>query len=142
MTWLLVIQALASVFMCGVAWFVQVVHYPLFARVGADGYSGYQEAHMRLTTRVVFPPMVVELICAIAVLIWLPAGVPMWAAWLGIALAVGLWISTGAVQVPAHDVLRSGFNATAHRRLVRTSWIRTAAWSARAVLAVWMLTLL
>ncbi len=142
MNWLLAVQAFASLFMCGVAWFVQVAHYPLFARVGADGYGTYQEDHMRLTTRVVFPPMVVELVCAIAVLIWLPTGVPIWAAVVGVALVIILWVSTGAVQVPAHDVLRGGFNAVAHRRLVRTSWIRTAGWSARGVLALWMLTLI
>ena len=35
--------------------------------------------------------------------------------------------------------LAQGFDARAHRRLVNTNWIRTVAWSLRALLASWML---
>ena len=34
---LLLLHAAATLFMTGLIWFVQVVHYPLFARVGEDG---------------------------------------------------------------------------------------------------------
>ena len=33
---LLQLHALATIFMAGVIWFVQVVHYPLFRAVGRD----------------------------------------------------------------------------------------------------------
>jgi hypothetical protein len=33
---LLSLQALASGFMCGLIWFVQLVHYPLFGRLPAE----------------------------------------------------------------------------------------------------------
>jgi hypothetical protein len=35
----------ATLFMVGVIWFVQVVHYPLFSRVGLEKFSLYSEAH-------------------------------------------------------------------------------------------------
>jgi hypothetical protein len=50
----------ATLFMVGVIWFVQVVHYPLFSRAGSEKFAIYSEAHSRLTTYVVGPPMLVE----------------------------------------------------------------------------------
>jgi hypothetical protein len=139
MTWLLAAQAAASVGMCGIAWFVQVVHYPLFGRVGADAHAAYHAEHMRRTTRVVFPPMLVELVCAAVLVAWRPDAVPAWAAWLGAVLVAVLWASTGLLQIPLHGRLACGPDASALRRLVATSWLRTAGWSARAALALWML---
>jgi hypothetical protein len=43
-TWFQV-HAFATLFMCGLAWFVQVVHYPLMARVGEPQWSEYERAH-------------------------------------------------------------------------------------------------
>ena len=65
-TWIVVVHYAATLFMAGVIWIVQVVHYPLFARVGAAGYAAYQGAHVRLITYVVLPAMLVELATAAA----------------------------------------------------------------------------
>ena len=35
--WLLILHAGATLYMAGVIWFVQIVHYPLFSRVGQPG---------------------------------------------------------------------------------------------------------
>jgi hypothetical protein len=43
------------------------------------------------------------------------------------------------LQAPRHVALRRGFDPSVHARLVATNWIRTAAWSARSVLALAML---
>jgi hypothetical protein len=51
----------ATLFMVGVIWFVQVVHYPLFSRIGPEKVSLYSEAHSRLTTHVVGSPMFVSI---------------------------------------------------------------------------------
>ena len=44
------VHAAATLFMAGVIWFVQVVHYPLLDGVGTDGSAAYQKRHSRLTT--------------------------------------------------------------------------------------------
>lgn len=129
----------ATLFMTGLIWFVQVVHYPLFARVGEASFGAYHADHVPLTQRVVGVPMLVELGCALALLVWRPDAIPAWAAWLGAALAVALIASTMLVQVPLHARLAGGFDAGAHRRLVATSWLRTLGWTARGALALWML---
>jgi hypothetical protein len=56
----LLFQAVASFAMTGLIWFVQVVHYPLLRAVGSSGYAAHQEQHMRLTTLIVAPLMLLE----------------------------------------------------------------------------------
>ena len=64
MNWILLLHAAATVFMTGLIWFVQVVHYPLFSAVGRDRFSEYEGRHSRLTGRVVGAPMLLELATA------------------------------------------------------------------------------
>jgi hypothetical protein len=128
--------------MFGVIWVVQLVHYPLFAGVGAEGFVAYEAAHKVRITLVVFPAMTLELGTAVA-LLWLrPDVVPPWMVWVGLALVGVVWLSTAFVQVPLHTTLSGGFEGGAHARLVATNWIRTAAWTLRAGLVLWMAALL
>lgn len=128
----------ATLYMVGVIWFVQLVHYPLFARVGTSEFAAYERAHARRTGWVVAPPMLAELVTAVLLLWVRPAGVPLWAAGAGLALVVVNWVSTWAVQIPCHDRLTRGFDAVVHRRLVTTNWLRTAVWSLRGLLVLGM----
>ncbi len=120
--------------MVGVIWFVQVVHYPLFAGVGAAGFRAYAAEHGRRTTWVVAAPMLLELATGVALLWRRPAAMPAEWAWSGVALLGVVWGSTFGLQVPRHEELAGGFDPRAHRRLVRGNWVRTAAWSARGAL--------
>lgn len=134
------LNAAATWFMCGVIWFVQLVHYPLFRDYDRPAFRVVMLAHQTRTFRVVFPAMLVEFASAIALVVWVPVGVPGWMPWLGAAL-VGIWgFATALVQVPAHGRLAAGgFDVNLHRRLVISNWLRTAAWSLRGVLCVAML---
>jgi hypothetical protein len=136
---LLLTHAAATLTMLGVILVVQLVHYPLFRHVGQASYDTYQAEHMRRITWIVAPLMTTELGTAL-LLAWAPPpGVPAWAAGTGLALVLAIWATTGLVQVPLHARLTEGFDPAVHRRLVRTNWLRTAAWALRAGLAVWML---
>lgn len=136
--WLLLAHAGATLMMAGAIWIVQVVHYPLFARVGLEGFAAYENAHSALITLVVMPTMLVELGTAAWLIVQRPESTPLWLAVAGLALVGVIWFSTFFLQVPQHTVLAGGFDPDAHRILVSTNWIRTAAWSIRAVLALWM----
>jgi hypothetical protein len=135
----LLLQAVASGAMCGIIWFVQVVHYPLFAW-GARDERAYALENQRRTGSVVIPFMLVEGLTAI-VLAWSPPpGVSRWLAVAGLALVGLLWLSTLAVQMPLHARLaHDGHAAATVDRLVRSNWLRTVAWSLRAGIAAWML---
>ena len=121
--WLLFVHAAMTLFMVGVIWFVQIVHYPLFHRVGEAGFAEYERQHTRRTGYVLAVPMLVEFATAVA-LAWRFGGV---LAWSGFLLLMAIWLSTWLWQVPAHRRLEQGFDDATHRRLVRTNWARTVA---------------
>lgn len=124
----------STLFMTGLIWFVQVVHYPLLGRVGSAEYTAYQAAHMTRTTWVVAAPMLVEVgACAALVVV---AGQPAWQRWPGVILLATVWLSTMLLQIPLHDILTRGFDPEVHARLVGTNWLRTVAWSLRGLLCL------
>lgn len=135
---LVALHLAATLFMAGVIWFVQIVHYPLLARVGGSRFVEYEQAHTRLTTWVVGPPMLIELATGVLLLWVRPAGVSPAQASAGAALLAVVWLSTALVQVPCHERLSRAFDPAAHRRLVTTNWVRTVAWSLRGLLVAWM----
>lgn len=125
--------------MTGLIWFVQIVHYPLFARVDATAFPTYHQGHLQRTSLVVVPAMLLELATAVLLLLWLPAGVPrLWVA-VGLGLLVLIWLSTFLLQVPQHELLARGFSERGARLLVQGNWLRTGLWSLRAVLVGAML---
>ena len=129
----------STLFMIGVIWFVQVVHYPLLGRVAPYDVPRCEQAHTRLTTWVVGPPMLAELASGVLLLWVRPVGVSSLLAWEGVALLAVIFCSTQFVQVPCHARLSRAFDPAVHRRLVRTNWVRTTAWSLRGLLVLWML---
>ncbi|QOV90468.1 hypothetical protein [Humisphaera borealis] len=135
---LLVLNLASTWYMVGLIWFVQVVHYAQFPQVGADRFCDYHRRHTRFTTLAVGPAMLVEMSTAVLLLVRPHAALPTWAAWTGVGLAALLWLSTAFLQVPKHDILSRGFDASACQTLVRTNWLRTAMWTARGVLMAWV----
>ena len=63
---LLLCHAAATLFMVGLIWFVQRVHYPLLSGVGSREFATYEQAHVGRTFPVVGPPMVLEAATAAA----------------------------------------------------------------------------
>jgi hypothetical protein len=122
--------------MVGVIWYVQLVHYPLMDRVAAAAFPAFHREHSRRTSWVVVGPMMCEATTAGLLLVPGLARAPTGLASVGVVLVVLLWVSTFTVQVPLHRRLAAGFDPAVHRRLVSGNWLRTAAWSARGVVAV------
>jgi hypothetical protein len=121
---------LATGVLTGIIWYVQIVHYPLFARVGEAGFARYHAAHSALTTRVVALPMLIELALSGLLLFVRPAGMGAAVTWAGFALAVAVWACTFFIAVPLHGALGGGHDAATIARLVATNWLRTVAWTA------------
>jgi hypothetical protein len=139
LTAILTIHAASTLFMVGLIWFVQVVHYPLMQSVGAANYSSYQEGHMMRTGYVVGPVMVTEAVSA-AALVALPSALPTTLTALGLVALGVIWLSTASQQVPRHRALLAAFDEGLHRTLVQSNWIRTFFWTLRGALALWLLT--
>jgi hypothetical protein len=136
---LLIVHAAATWFMTGLIWFVQIVHYPLFAKVGALAFKEYEHDHQRKTTWVVAPVMLIEAAAASMLVMPVVGMADVMLAWLGLALLAVVWLSTFLVQVPLHAALERAPSRETMDRLVLTNWVRTVAWTARAVVAGLML---
>jgi hypothetical protein len=125
---------LATGIMTGVIWFVQIVHYPLFAHVGEANFAAYHARHSDRTTRVVALPMLLELILSGLLLVVRPFAISAGVAWSGFALAVATWATTFFIAVPLHGQLGAGHDPALIARLVATNRLRTAIWTAHLAL--------
>lgn len=134
---ILLTNVFATLFMVGLIWFVQVVHYPLFANVGREHFRTYEVLHQRLTTWVVGPAMLMELLTAIMLLRYVPTDSEV-LVWIGVGLVGCTWLVTATLSVPAHQALSFEYSHAAYRKLVLTNWIRTLAWTARGILVLVM----
>ena len=130
MSAVLTIHLIATVFMTGLIWFVQVVHYPLMRFVGLEQFPLYEQKHREFTTWVVMPVMLIELTTGVILVIQAPG----WREVAGLTLIGLIWVTTWLCSVPAHIRLSIGFDLQAHQFLVRTNWIRTLGWTARSVI--------
>ena len=131
---LLIAQTFATLYMTGLIWFVQLVHYPMFAKVSHDVFVEYERVHQARTLWAVGPMMLLELAAAIAMLSVRPPGVPGWVGWVGLGLLLVIDGSTAVFFGQQHGRLSAGFDAELHRQLVDWNWVRTIGWTARGVL--------
>lgn len=137
---LLIVNAAATWFMCGIIWLVQIVHYPLFREYDRGSFTEAMETHQRRTAWVVSSPILIELITSVLLLVWPPRGVPLWMRVTGVVLVAVCGLSTWIRQVPLHERLATGgFNEHLHQRLVQSNWLRTVVWSLHGALCAVML---
>ena len=135
----LLAHAAAIWFLTGLSWTVQLVNYPLMARVGADRFPAYEAGHAPRMALAVGPAWAVQGATTAWLLLAPPAGAPGWLPWAGAVCAAIPVLVTLAVSVPAHARLAAGFDADVHRRLVRTHVLRTAGWTAHGLVALALL---
>ncbi len=128
---LLLVHLTATAVLAGVGWVVQLVVYPSFRLVGggpdAATWGRVHAAHTRAITVVVALPWAVQGASLAALL--LRDGLSPLRVLTG-ALALVAVVVTVAVSVPLHARLDRGYDDDAAGRLVRTNWLRTAAWTA------------
>ena len=133
----LLVHAISTTYMMGLIWFVQLVHYPLFAQVGREAHLVYHRQHVQKTTWAVGPPMIMEAMASYLLFSTTSFGYNLPS--FGLMFLLIIWLSTALLQVPCHNQLVLGFEASVHRRLVWSNWLRTLAWSLRAMIAIWLL---
>ena len=134
---LLITNILASAFMTGLIWFVQLVHYPSFELIADADFTAFHRFHIPQTGLVVIPPMLAE----IGSSLWLVAAFDQW--WLvnavGLSLVIGIWISTFALQARYHKKLQQQPSHQLVRQLITTNWIRTALWTTKTGCSAYIL---
>lgn len=136
MNWIFLTHLAFTLYMTGVIWFVQIVHYPLMGKVGSDYFVAYERSHTMFTTFVVGPQMVIELATAVLLVFSMKTMQSWW--WVNLALVGVVWASTFFIQVPLHNALSEGFDEARHLKLVNSNWIRTVTWTVRALMLLWL----
>jgi hypothetical protein len=128
----LVIQAGASCFMAGLIWTMQVLNYPLLALIDPADVPRYEQAHNRRFIGLVGPGIAVTLASTVIMLAWRPSGIALAVPFTARALLAVIITSTARHGAPYARLARQ-FDPAVQAMLVRTNWIRTAAWSALGI---------
>lgn len=118
--------------MTGLIWLIQIVHYPLFNKVGVAEFPLYHALHSKLISFIVMPVMIFELL-SLAVLIM---GFDDFRLLDKIILSSSLfiiWATTFFFSVPAHNELANGFSEAQYQKLVWTNWFRTFFWTLKSL---------
>jgi hypothetical protein len=112
-----------TLFMVGLIWFVQRVHYPLLAQVDVKDQKSVGHEHQRRTSQVVGLPMAVEGVSTLVLLVSL------------LAISLG---STVFLSVPLHEKMISKPSSQIGKKLVATNWPRTISWTLRGFICLLM----
>lgn len=111
-------------------WLVQIIIYSGFHQVPSEDFRKYHDWYVKRITVIVLPLMIGE---AAAVALWFATAASM-AAGMAAVLVVVVWAATFLLQVPIHRLLRKGKQTKLINLLVATNWIRTIAWSLKALM--------
>lgn len=115
-----VLLVVATCLYAGFQWTIRVVVYPQFTAVPAAGFTAFERSHQRLVSFAVGPLFVAfGLLAALAVIETPATATAVVAGCFVLILAV-----TAALAVPQHRTLSAGFDAAAHRRLLRADSLR------------------
>ncbi len=137
-TKIFLLNLFSVIFLTGVIWLVQLVQYPHFSQIGAENFPKFHASHSFWITPVVAPPMIIELITSIFLIIYPLNNEDSKIFWAGLILTLLVWLSTFFLQVPMHEKLSQGFDAEAHKFLVNSNWIRTIGWSLHSFLLIYL----
>lgn len=125
-----------TLFMLGLIWFVQIIHYPLLSLVKREEFSYCESQYVRRITALVALPMLIEFGTGWWLLWKKVLFVPDWLLWTNVGLLTIIWLSSFCLQVPIHIRLFTGYDKNSCHNLVNTNWIRTIAWSLRSLLLI------
>lgn len=136
----MMIQAVAllhfivTLYLTGLIWTVQRVHYPSFLYVEKQAFPSFAQFHQNRITWIVGPVMVMELVCNLW--LWLANMADGWAGLL-LFLVILIWIFTFFVSVPLHQqLLHQGYQRSVILKLIRSNWPRTGLWTLKSLLLI------
>ncbi len=134
------IYIFSSIFMLGLIWVIQLVHYPSFLFVDNSKFVNFEKFHSQKITYIVMPMMIAEIVsCSMIVVRDYWQGDGSWFWMINMISLLGIWLSTFCLSIPCHAKLRRGYCHTTIKRLIDTNWPRTFLWTVKGCLVIcWM----
>ena len=138
---LLLFWTVVIFYVTGQIWFVQIVVYPLFGKVGEDEYVAYHRFYSSRIPLPVIVPGFASFLLPVVLVFLRPDSVPQSLALANAACGlIGLYV-TVALEIPRHARLeKRGKQEVVIRELVLYNWPRTLSITGSALLTLLMLT--
>lgn len=133
---LLLTHFATCLFMTGLIWLIQVVHYPSFKFADQIQFAHSHAFHTRMITFIVGPIMLFEITTGLLLLF---KTIFFFEYLLNFTLLILTWLATAIWSVPLHNRLAENFDLMVIQRLVQTNWLRTFLWSTRSGLLFYLL---
>lgn len=131
MSTLLLIHIAVTCFMTGISWVMSLIHYPAYYLIRPEAFIRFQKTHIRNTSYVTFPGLMLETITGGWLLYQLDFTEMTWLHY-SIPLLLFQFIITFGWFVPLHFQLAKGFDNRKADRLNQVHWLRTISWSSRS----------
>ena len=131
---ILLVHLALCFFMTGLIWMVQLVHYPSFRYINMSNFTNFTSFHGRSIAPITAIPMILELLTGALLLFYFQNLVYS----INFALLLLVWISTFFISVPLHKKLLVAHNTAIIEKLILTNWPRTALWTTRSCLLLWV----
>ena len=139
---LLLLWAAIIFYVTGGIWFVQIVVYPLFGKVGPNEYIAYHRFYSSRIPLPVIVPGFASFLLPVVLVFLRPDSVPLSLALANAACGmIGLYV-TVVLEIPRHARLEKGGGKqeAVIRELIRYNWPRTLSITGSALLTLLMLT--
>ena len=127
------IEVFSCVFMTGVIWIIQLVHYPCFFYIERDRFKSFASFHQKNISFIVLPVMLLE-IASNSMITFFSLERRDLLGYVLSGLLYVIWGITFCISVPCHKKLLRGYHEKYLRILLTTNWIRTLLWSSRCLL--------
>jgi hypothetical protein len=138
--WFLLGWTAVILYVLGEIWFVQIVIYPLFAKVGEAEYVAYHRFYSSRIPLPVIVPGFASFLLPIALVFLRPESVPLWMALANAGCGLVGLVVTVALEIPRHARLeKGGKQEKVIRGLILYNWPRTLSITGSALLTLLML---
>ena len=132
MNTLIPLEIFTTLFLTGLIWVIQLVHYPSFYFIERNRFVEFENFHTRSIGFIVAPLMVIELLVGICLCIINPDSLNL----IKLGVVCGVWLVTFLLSVPIHSRLSLKFSAKEVSRLIKTNWARTILWSIKSTIVL------
>ncbi|SMF08172.1 hypothetical protein SAMN06296036_104274 [Pseudobacteriovorax antillogorgiicola] len=132
MSLVLFLHVFSCIFLTGLIWTIQLVHYPSFHWIADNRFEAFARFHAQRITYIVGPMMLLELGTALGLIYLLPHQ-RLFTIGNGL-LVIGIWMSTLGFSIPCHSKLQKSRDPKTIDRLIITNWPRTILWTVRTAL--------